>query len=204
MNNYNIGFFEKDHQGKLISVDQGYLKHLGKNIADVVGKMEVDICELKPFHKQYSIGERESILLKGTSIQRELFYFNESGPEPIITTRAFIKHAPYIIRGFFFKLSKSPVSWDGKYLTIHNYIKPAKLSLLKFYVLTLKCRGLSNLEIAKRIYRAESTVRNIIQDLHIIFEIYDIITLSRYFDLGHWLNKLTIELLSEKFGTNLQ
>jgi DNA-binding NarL/FixJ family response regulator len=66
-------------------------------------------------------------------------------------------------------------------------------------VLTLKCRGHNNLEIANRTFRAESTIRNIVQDLYCAFEVYDFVTLARYYDLGGWLNKLTMQLLSERF-----
>ncbi len=200
MAQHEFAFFEKDKLGRLVNINKQYLSYLGvEDEKELQGKSEVDIAELKPFHKIYSTGEKEARLLKGVSIQKELFYFSDKGPESIITTRTYLNLEKVEIRGFFFKIAKTPVTWDGKSLTIWNYFKPVKLSLLKFYVLTLKCRGHNNLEIANRIFRAESTVRNIVQDLYCLFEVYDFVTLTRYYDLGCWLNKLTIHLLSENF-----
>ncbi|WP_395946868.1 hypothetical protein [Caedibacter taeniospiralis] len=200
MTQHQFAFFEKDKHGKLVNINKQYLTYLGiQDEKELCGKSEVDIAELKPFHKMYSIGEQEARLLKGVSVQKELFYFSDKGPESIITTRTYLNLDKVEIRGFFFKIAKTPVTWDGKNLTIWNYFKPVKLPLLKFYVLTLKCRGHNNLEIANRTFRAESTIRNIVQDLYCAFEVYDFVTLARYYDLGGWLNKLTMQLLSERF-----
>ncbi|MBK2125685.1 response regulator transcription factor [Fangia hongkongensis] len=196
-----FAYFEKDAHGRLININDVYLKYLGhKNIDRVIGRQEVEISELRPFHKLYSIGEREVHLFKGISIHKELFYFNDVGIQPIITTRHYVNQDDIYIKGFFFKLHESPTVWDGKNLIILNYFRPVKLSLLKFYVLSLRCRGVSNLEIANYIFRAESTVRNIIQGLYTDFEVYDFVTLARYFNLGQWLNETSLSLLDKRFG----
>jgi hypothetical protein len=205
MSQYNIAYFEKDNCGRLVDFNEQYLADIG--IADknsIKGKCESDIDVLKDFYSRYLRAEREVRLLKKTSIQKEYFYFDGEGKKPVITTRKYMSTNDVEIKGYYFKLQEKPVTWDGRYITIHNFFKPVKLTLLKFYILTLRCHGLSNYEISKKFHRAESTIRNTTHVIFDTFGIYEFIELARYYDLGGWLNKLTISLLEQKFQPQVQ
>lgn len=193
--NSNLAFFEKNKSGEIVHVNRRYLDDLGLDEASVTGKAEVGIDLLKPFAGLYSIGEREAILTGTLSIRKELFYFRETGVSSVITTRKYVNSGDIGIRGFYFKIGDTPVIWDGQRIHVTNYHTTVKLSLFKFFVLLLKCRGHSNHSISKITCRAESTVRNITQDLYCKFDVFDFVTLARYFDLGGWLNELTLSLI---------
>lgn len=87
---------------------------------------------------------------------------------------------------------------------IKNYFKLVKLSALNFYVLSLKCSGKTNTEIAQRVFRAESTVRNMLLDMFCTFGVYDIVTLSRYYFLGEWLNQTSLKFIHKNITTLAQ
>ncbi|WP_119344204.1 hypothetical protein [Facilibium subflavum] len=198
-----VAFFEKDRKGLLVNINAHYLSDLGiRDSQELIGKKEVDIKVLEPFHEMHSIGEREARLCRGLSIQKELFYFHDTGIQQIITTRRYFPTGPIEIRGFYFKLKENAITWDGQQLHILNFYKPIQLNLFRFYVLVLKCRGHSNQSVSNIVCRAESTIRNIVQDLYCSFEIFDFVTIARYFELGQWLNDMTISLLEKHYLTS--
>ncbi|MBK2124801.1 hypothetical protein [Fangia hongkongensis] len=197
-----IGYFEKNRDGKFITVNEQYLEDLGyDNDKLITGRLENQIIELKPFYDRfYAIGERTACITRGVSIQKELRYIHDKGASPVITTRKYVNLSHARIIGFYFKLRKNAISWDGKVITIHNYFKPITISPLNFYVLTLKCHGLTNQEIEKRTHRAGSSIRSIIQNIYATFEVFDFIQLASYFHKGNWLNEKSLQILENQFN----
>ncbi|GGF93341.1 MULTISPECIES: hypothetical protein [Cysteiniphilum] len=195
-----ISFFELDNEYRLISMNQRFMDDIKLKEKDLLGKTALEIPSKKAFQQMYDLGNQEAILSKGISVRKDMALFND-GVKPIITTKKYINHNNIYIRGFYFPFEQNATEVSGKKIIINNYLKEVKLSALNFYVLSLKCSGMTNTDIAQRVFRAESTIRNMILDMFCTFGVYDIVTLSRYYFLGEWLNHTSIKFMQQNLNT---
>ena len=112
----------------------------------------------------------------------------------VVTKRMLLGRENQIVSTFY-RLSKHPLTMENNKILISDYFYPVAVPKIQYMCLVYKTLGLTNAQVAKRVYRTESHMRTITQELFKLFDVHDYFTLTRYAQLSGWIdNKIIKEI----------